>query len=121
VLLTPGTIGTDGVYTDISPISTSGIGTGAVFTITVTGSVITQVDITTSGKEYQLGDTITIASGSFGGETDLVLTVDALNATPMVYENYNKTIQKDFNGDNLLVAIANGNWYISTAIAQSID
>ena len=121
VSFTPGTIGTDGVYTGISPISTSGIGTGAVFTITVTGSVITQVDITTSGKEYQLGDTITIFASAFLGPSDLVLTVDALNATPMVYENYNKTIQKDFNGDTLLVAISNGNWYISTAIAQSID
>ena len=114
------TTGTDGTYTAITGV-TSGSGINAEFTIEVISGLVDFVNITNSGKLYQVGDTITIASGSFGGTTDLILTVDELNATPMVYENYNKTIQKDFNGDTLLVAIANGNWYISTAIAQSID
>jgi hypothetical protein len=114
------TAGTDGTYTAVTGV-TSGDGVNAEFTINVTADAVATIDITTSGKLYEVGDTITIASGSFGGETDLVLTVDALNATPMVYENYNKTIQKEFNGDTLLVAISNGDWYISTEIAQSID
>jgi hypothetical protein len=114
------TAGTDGTYTAVTGV-TSGDGVNAEFTINVTADAVATIDITTSGKLYEVGDTITIASGSFGGETDLVLTVDALNATPMVYENYNKTIQKDFNGDTLLLAISSSNWYISTAIAQSID
>jgi hypothetical protein len=114
------TSGTTGTYTAVTGV-TSGDGVNAEFTVEVASGLVDFVDITTSGKLYEVGDTITIASGSFGGTTDLILTVDALNATPMVYENYNKTIQKDFNGDTQLLAISNGNWYISTAIAQSID
>jgi hypothetical protein len=114
------TAGTDGTYTSVTG-ETSANGINAEFTVEVVSGLVDFVNITASGKLYEVGDTITIPSGSFGGTTDLILTVDALNATPMVYENYNKTIQKDFNGDTLLVAVANGNWYISTAIAQSID
>jgi hypothetical protein len=116
-----GITGTNGTYTGISAISTSGIGVDAIFSITVTGNVVVSVEITTSGKKYQVADTITISSASFNGPGNLVLTVDVLNATPMVYGNYNKTIQKDFDGTPRLVALANSNFYITQYITQAID
>lgn len=116
-----GITGTDGVYTNIAPISTSGIGTGARFTITVSGGVITDIGITTTGKMYQLGDTITIFPSSFGGASDLILDVDDISATPMVYGNYNKTIQKNFDGTVILVAMGNGGLYWSQYITEPID
>jgi hypothetical protein len=116
----PPTSGTDGIYSGITG-TTSGLGINAVFEIEVSSDSVSVVNITNSGNNYQVGDTITISSTSFGGTENLVLTVDALNAEPMVYGNYNKTIQKDFNGNNTLIAIANGNWYITEFITQPID
>ena len=116
----PPTSGTDGIYSGITG-TTSGLGINAVFEIEVSSDSVSVVNITNSGNNYQVGDTITISSTSFGGTENLVLIVDALNAEPMVYGNYNKTIQKDFNGNNTLIAIANGNWYITEFITQPID
>jgi hypothetical protein len=111
--------GTDAIYSDVVGL-TSGEGVNAVFEITVSGDLISAINITNSGKLYKVGDTITINSSSFGGTEDLILTVDTLNPIPMVYEYYNKTIQKDFNGNNILVAIANGNLYVTENITEPI-
>jgi hypothetical protein len=117
----PPTAGTNGTYTNVTG-TTSGIGVNATFTIDVTGSFVETVTITNIGKLYELNDTITIASGSFGGETDLVLTVSGLNATPMVYETYNKTIQRRFDGTPMLSSLNDsGQWYVSQYINEPID
>ena len=117
----PSTTGTDGVYTDVTGTS-SGAGVDSVFTITVASSFVSDVEASTIGKLYLTGDTITIASGSFGGTSDLVLTVDTIGATPMVYEYYNKTIQRRFDGTPILTALDNsGQWYISSVITEAID
>jgi hypothetical protein len=117
----PSTTGTDGVYTGVTGTS-SGAGVNSVFTITVASTLVSDVETSTIGKLYLTGDTITIASGSFGGTTDLVLTVDTISTTPMVYEYYNKTIQRRFDGTPILTALDNnGNWYISSLITESID
>ena len=116
----PPTSGTDGVYSNITGTS-SGAGVNALFVIEVLSNSVSVVNISNSGNLYQVGDTITILSSSFGGTEDLVLTVNVLNATPMVYGDYNKTIQKDFNGTNLLVAITNGGLYITEYITQPVD
>ena len=116
----PTTSGTDGLYSNITG-TTSGLGINAVFEIEVSSDSVSLVNITNGGKNYQVGDKITINSSLFGGAEDLILTIDALNAIPMVYDGYNKTIQKDFNGNNTLVAIANGNLYITEYITQPID
>ena len=71
------------------------------FEVTVASSLVSNIGITNSGKLYEVNDTITIASGSFGGTTDLVLTVTELQPAPMVYGNYNKTIQRRFDGTPL--------------------
>jgi hypothetical protein len=117
----PSTTGTDGVYTGVTGTS-SGAGVNSVFTITVASTLVSNVETSTIGKLYLTGDTITIASGSFNGTTDLVLTVDTIGATPMVYEYYNKTIQRRFDGTPILTALDNsGQWYVSSAITEAID
>jgi hypothetical protein len=117
----PSTTGTDGVYTGVTGTS-SGAGVNSVFTITVASTLVSNVEASTIGRLYLIGDTITIASGSFGGTTDLVLTVDTISTTPMVYEYYNKTIQRRFDGTPILTALDNsGQWYISQYITEPID
>jgi hypothetical protein len=40
----------------------------------------------------------------------------------MVYEYYNKTIQRRFDGTPTLIALNNsGEWWTSTAITEAID
>jgi hypothetical protein len=114
------TAGTDGVYTDVTGTS-SGAGVNSVFTINVASSFVSDVEASTIGKLYLTGDTITIASGSFGGTSDLVLTVDAIGEPPMVYGDYNKTIQKTMNGTLILTALNNsGSLYTSPSIIGAL-
>jgi hypothetical protein len=115
------TDGTDGVYPDLTG-STGGFGSGSVFEVTVASSLVSNIAITNSGNLYQINDTITIVSGSFGGTTDLVLTVTELQSAPMVYGDYNKTIQKRFDGTIVLTALDDNNqFYISQQITEPID
>jgi hypothetical protein len=100
----PPTSGTTGTYTGVTA-TTSGIGVNAEFTITVAADAVDDVIVTNSGKLYLTGDTITIASGSFGGTSDLVLTVDSVSPTPVVYTTANSNIVKNFNGDLKLTYI----------------
>jgi hypothetical protein len=115
------TDGTDGVYPDLTG-STGGFGSGSVFEVTVSSSLVSNIAITNSGNLYQINDTITIVSGSFGGTTDLVITVTELQDAPMVYGNYNKTIQRRFDGTPVLVSLADDNtWYVTQYITEPID
>ncbi len=116
--------GSDGTYSNVIQTSTSGQGIGAEFEITIVGSVITNTTVTIPGSKYAIADTLTISSASFSGAEDLIITVGGLSSTPMVYENYNKTIQKAFDGTPILTAIAQGegyNQYITEYITQAID
>jgi len=117
----PETSGTDGVYTGISAISSSGIGIDAIFSGTVADSVVSNVQITSPGKLYQVGDTITLSPSAFGGGSPLVLTVETISSEPMVYGYYNKTIQRDSDNTNRLTALVNGNLYITQYITEPID
>lgn len=100
----PSTAGTDGVYTGITG-TTSGTGVNSVFTVTVTSSIVSDVEASTIGTLYQIGDTITIASSSFGGASDLVLTVTQIGPTPVVYTTANSNIIRNYNGDLKLTYI----------------
>ncbi len=115
--------GSDGIYSGITATSsTTQYGIGAEFTINVVGSLISTVDITNFGKLYEINDTITIDSSSFGGVEDLILTIDTIQSTPMVYEPYNKTIQKRFDETPVLISLTDNNeWYISSNITEPID
>jgi hypothetical protein len=120
----PTTNGTDGVYTNVIPATTSGIGFNTMFDIIVTNDLVDTVTITNAGKLYEINDTITIASGSFGGDADLILTVTDTSYQPEVYKNYNKTIQRAWDGNAVLIAILPGEGYypyITPNITQAID
>ena len=63
------TVGTDGVVS-------SGSGTGAQFTITIAGTTITSINITSVGSGFSAGDTITIpTSFSWMSSDEVVLTL----------------------------------------------
>ena len=85
----PGAAYTPGVYT-VGQASTTGIGTGAVFTITVNSSgVISAATValplhSNIGSGYQAGDHITLSA--FGSGNRGVLDVTSLYATGIVYE-----------------------------------
>ena len=116
--------GSDGTYSNITQTSTSGIGVNAEFEIIVASNLVTTVNVTTGGKLYRDNDTITIASASFGGTADLVLTENGLSLVPEVYRNYNKTIQKTADDTNVLTVILPGEGYfpfITEYITQAID
>jgi hypothetical protein len=82
-------VGSVGTYTNIFPVSTLGIGTGAEITLNITtagtaystGSTIT---ITNGGSNYQFGDILTVDGLSIGGLSginDLVFNVASIGGT----------------------------------------
>ena len=68
---------TNGSYSAVTATGTSGVGTGATFTVVVSGGAITSVTPTsaTRGYNYYIGDTITLNSASVGGGTGNTVTV----------------------------------------------
>ena len=60
----------DGTYGNISPSSTTGSGTGALFTIVITGNNVTSITVKNSGSGYLAGDQITLE-----GELDQQFTI----------------------------------------------
>jgi hypothetical protein len=79
-----------GTYTGVTQSATNGSGTGAMFTITKTGSgtaysgFIT-VTITSGGAGYVAGNTITIPGASLGNGGDLTLTITGTVADNKYY------------------------------------
>lgn len=71
-------------FTGVTQDSTSGVGTGAEFTITADGAGNYTLDaITANGANYAVSDTITVTGDNLGGATpanDLTLTIDSLVA-----------------------------------------
>lgn len=62
---------TNGAYTNVPLVSTSGAGSGAQANVTVAGGVITVVTLTPgqAGTGYAVGDTFTFAATNLGGGT----------------------------------------------------
>ena len=77
--------GIDAVYTgttfNTNAVTTSGSGTGAQLTVTVSGNTVTNVTVTVAGSGYEIGDTITISDSAppngIGGATPVVITLTA--------------------------------------------
>jgi len=65
-------------------VSTSGSGTGLSLDLTVSGGVATALTINTAGSGFVNGDTITFASGTFGGSADMIVTVGTGEVTSVV-------------------------------------
>ena len=78
--------GSDGTHAGISAggtgWSTSGSGTGAVFTVIVAGNTVTSITATTAGSGFAIGDTITFSTSSpIGGTTAVVVTLQGGDTT----------------------------------------
>lgn len=97
----PGTMrGTS--YLNVPVKSTSGSGTGAIFTMTSNGTAFTIIlpgsspDNLTQGEGYEVGDTITVSGADLAGDDgtdDVILTVTAIT-DPSVQE-LTHTINRD--------------------------
>ena len=76
-----GTAGTNGVYSLVGQKSTTGVGTGATFTITVAAGVPTVTSISNIGSGYAIGNDIVVSGADVGGTdgvNDLTINVDAV-------------------------------------------
>lgn len=80
----------DGVYSNIPIDSTDGTGRDALIDLTIaSGGTNYSIEIQGAGVGYEVGDTVTILSGTLlgigatnGGTTDLALTVDSVSSNP---------------------------------------
>jgi len=77
---------------NVSPLSTSGNGTGATFNITISGggatyTGVTVITVNQGGLNYAIGDTVTIGGSAFGGTSangtnNLTFTIGNVNGSP---------------------------------------
>lgn len=107
----PNVGGTDGVY-QIIPTTTNGRGIDATFDVTITSGTAS-VAIVNVGKLYDTEDTLIITGSLIGGGANLEIDVDTITDTPMVYGNYDTTIQKASNGDVVLSVFMPGEGYFN--------
>ena len=90
---------TNGSYTAVATVQTNtrdGLaGAGATFDITVSGNAVTAVTLVDGGTNYQVGDTLTVASGDIGGDAGEISGVTVTNGgsgyTDATYTNVNIT------------------------------
>ena len=74
--LVAGTGGASGTYAGVS--LTGGSGMNATANITVSGGGVTQVTILNPGVQYQVGDTLSAASGSIGSTSGFSIQVESI-------------------------------------------
>ncbi len=77
--ITGGSGYTNATYTDVALTTLTGGGSGARGTIVVSGGQVTSVTITTRGTGFSSGDTL--SSGSIGGGSGFVFTLNAVSMT----------------------------------------
>lgn len=66
-------------FNNVSPVSTSGSGTGALFTVITNASTnFTSITVTTAGSGYNYGETVTFNATQFGGSSGSITTASAL-------------------------------------------
>ena len=82
--ITGGTSGTPGIY-DITSFSVAGSGTGLSLRIVTDGTSVGSVEIVNGGKNYVVGNTITILGTLLGNSSDLSFTVKSINAGDVLY------------------------------------
>ena len=79
-----GSGGTPGVYNAVTGTS-GGSGTDITARVTIDGSSTPLVEITDGGHSHAVGDTITIASGSIGGNTNITFRVKSVNVGDIIF------------------------------------
>jgi hypothetical protein len=88
-----------GPYTDV-PLPGGGTGTGAKATIVVGGSsTITSITITTPGRLYANGETITLATDAVGGSTSIVLTLATADIGTVTFPQTYALVAGDLDAD----------------------
>lgn len=103
-IVTGGTLYTDGNYQDVALTNVISIGAGATADFTITGGIITIVNLKTGGSDYAIGDTLSVDAASIGGTgsgfvykvTDITSTLDSQIIMPEEYEEaimYNLAIR----------------------------
>lgn len=71
-------VASDGAHTATQD-SSSGIGTGATFTVTITTDTVASIDaILTKGNGYSIGDTITLTIATATTSVQAILDVDTV-------------------------------------------
>ena len=87
----PGTGYTDGYYTSV-PV-TANTGDGATLNITVSGGIVTAVEIAYGGSGYQIGTTLTATIGSSGSGFSVPITaVSNPNGTSWLGDNFDSCL-----------------------------
>ena len=71
---------TNGTYTGISPVTTSGNGTGATFTVVVSTNKVTSITATANGTGYGYGDTFTFLTSAIGGGSPTTTFLGTINS-----------------------------------------
>jgi hypothetical protein len=74
-----GTAYINGTYVSVASTS-NGSGTGARFNVTVDGNDITLITLERGGKDYTVGDLITLDSGTVGVSTEVTITVSEVTS-----------------------------------------
>ena len=74
---------TDGSYTAVAVETTSGVGTGATFDVTVASGTITAITVTASsaGRDYKIGDTIVLSTATIGTDAAQTITITDVRGT----------------------------------------
>lgn len=89
--ITPGSGYTDGYYTSV-PV-TANTGDGATLNITVSGGIVTAVEIAYGGSGYQIGTTLTATIGSSGSGFSVPITaVSNPNGTSWLGDNFDSCL-----------------------------
>ena len=89
---------TNGTYTNVPITTTSGNGSGALFSVTVASGIVTSLTITAGGTGYGYNDTFTIASASIGGTGSGFVGI--ISGIPYFSTNANTLWQFDIGYDS---------------------
>lgn len=88
----PGSGYADGYYTNMAT-TTNGRGEGLLLNITVSGGIVTDVELAYGGSGYSSGDTLTSVIGTSGsGFSVPVATVNNVNGTSWLGDNYDSVL-----------------------------
>jgi hypothetical protein len=107
----------NGTYTSVPLYSISGKGSGAQATITVSGSVVSGVNITSAGNGYVTGEILGITSTSVGGGSGAKVGVKTCGAADSIY--LTNVQGENFTNSATLVYYTNPNSESSRTTATS--
>ena len=90
-VISPGSGYTDGYYTSLPASST--YGEGATINATVSGGIVTEVEIAYGGSGYQVGESLTASIGPTGsGFSVPVTSVNNVNGTSWLGDNFDSAL-----------------------------